>query len=221
VTGAVIDVVRATTTLAVMGERGAARVIVAGSIDAARALRAVYPAALLIGESHALAPPGFDYGNSPQEIGAAEIAGRALIFATTNGTRALLACRDGGASMLVAAALRNAGAVAALALRDPDRPFALDLYVAGTIAMRIVAGAQLAGVILTLTEGAQMALTIAGTSIAPGTLLRRSEAGQAVIAAGLESDLDWCAELDTTRIVPRVMARGPQGELVVVFETGG
>jgi 2-phosphosulfolactate phosphatase len=114
----VVDVIRATTTLCVLFERGCQQVYVAGSVAGARqagarlAVRPLPP--LLAGEIGGVAPPGFDYGNSPAEIGALDMAGRVVVFATTNGTRALHACR-GGAGVL-AGALRNASAVARTAV---------------------------------------------------------------------------------------------------------
>lgn len=112
----VIDVVRATTTLAVMFDRGCARVLVAGDIPEARAFVAgAADPLLLAGESGGLRPPGFDFGNSPIELAEAELAGREVVFCTTNGTRALRACA--GARAIMAGSLRNAEAVCRAALR--------------------------------------------------------------------------------------------------------
>jgi 2-phosphosulfolactate phosphatase len=112
----VIDVVRATTTLSVMFDRGCARVLVAGDIPEARALVAGAAEPLLLaGEAGGLRPPGFDFGNSPIELAAAQLAGREVVFCTTNGTRALRACA--GARAILAGSLRNADAVCRAALR--------------------------------------------------------------------------------------------------------
>lgn len=114
----VVDVVRATTTLSVMLDRGCSRVLVAPGIAEARAAATASThdsrRALLGGESGGVAPAGFDFGNSPREYAAADLAGRELIFATTNGTRALRACAGGFA--IFAGSFRNAGAVAEAAI---------------------------------------------------------------------------------------------------------
>ena len=116
----VVDVIRATTTLCVLFERGCRRVLVASGIEAARRARAVYGAdCLLAGESGGLAPSGFDFGNSPRELAAASVAGRDIVFATTNGTRALRACQGGLA--IYAGAFRNADAVMTRALAVASR----------------------------------------------------------------------------------------------------
>jgi 2-phosphosulfolactate phosphatase len=112
----VIDVIRATTTLAVLFDRGCARVLVADDIPAARVFAARHPGAyLLAGEVGGLRPPGFDFGNSPLELAAAELSGREVIFCTTNGTRALHASAAAGA--VLAGSLRNVRAVCHAALR--------------------------------------------------------------------------------------------------------
>lgn len=111
----VVDVIRATTTLCVLFEQGCRRVLLAPGIEAARqARRADRPDMLLAGEVCGLAPAGFHFGNSPSELAAADVAGRTLIFATTNGTQALRACLGGRA--IYVGAFRNATAVTARAL---------------------------------------------------------------------------------------------------------
>ena len=112
----VVDVIRATTTLAVMFERGCRRVVVAPDITTARATRGRLPRALLAGEVNGAAPAGFDLGNSPAEVAAFPLADREVVFATTNGTRALRACAN--ARTVYAGSLRNASAVCAAALDD-------------------------------------------------------------------------------------------------------
>jgi 2-phosphosulfolactate phosphatase len=127
----VVDVVRATTTLVVMCDGGCARVLVAGDSAAARAFVAQHPAEgyLLAGEVGGLRPEGFDFGNSPVELAAADLRGQTLVFSTTNGTRALRACA--GARSILAGALRNADAVCHAAL---GRVTARERHLAGDIA---------------------------------------------------------------------------------------
>lgn len=120
----VVDVIRATTTLAVIFERGVRRVYVARDVAAARRVRASLPDALLAGEVDAVPPPDFDHGNSPAEWGALTVAGREVLFSTTNGARALHAAVGGGP--IFAGSLRNASAVCARALAAARRLGAAD-----------------------------------------------------------------------------------------------
>jgi 2-phosphosulfolactate phosphatase len=84
----VIDVFRAFSLACHAVERGA-RVIPVAGIDEALALRARHPDWLLAGERHARQLPGFDYGNSPAQIAAAELRGRTLVHTTHAGTQGL------------------------------------------------------------------------------------------------------------------------------------
>src|SRR3989337_1134919 len=86
---AVVDVLRASTSIVTLLERGVPAVIPAGGVEEARALRERLPGRLLCGEQGGRAPPGFDYGNSPAEFAAASLDGRPAILATSNGTRIL------------------------------------------------------------------------------------------------------------------------------------
>lgn len=109
----VIDVIRATTTLVTLFERGCRSVALANDVLSARAARQ-QSSALLIGEVAGLPPEDFTYGNSPVALGDAQLGGRDLIFSTTNGTKALVAAAT--AAGVVAACLRNGRAAVAVAL---------------------------------------------------------------------------------------------------------
>jgi 2-phosphosulfolactate phosphatase len=224
---AVIDVLRATTTLVVMGERGVASAILAASVEAARLVTPQYPGAQLAGEAQARRPEGFDLGNSPAEVGTANLAGCEIIFATTNGTVALRLALESSASAVWAASLRNAGAVATLALASPDEPFIIlcagqrnrvaldDAFTAGSIVARLRILAEPIGISLECSEGAFLAETIAAAYATPMDAFRASVAGQSIHRAGLDADLAWCAEQDTTLIIPRAAMR--DGVPIVTF----
>ena len=90
----VIDVIRATTTMAVMFDQGAARVFAAETIEQAREAAQKFPERLLCGERNVQRVPGFDYGNSPVQFSQLNLSGREIIHTTTNGTRAFYACPE-------------------------------------------------------------------------------------------------------------------------------
>ena len=87
----IVDVLRATTTLTVALQHGAVRVVPAATPDQARRLRDRMPGSLLCGERDGRRIEGFDLGNSPFEYEAATVMNRSLVFASTNGSLALLA----------------------------------------------------------------------------------------------------------------------------------
>jgi len=86
-----IDVLRATTTLAVARANGAARIVPFATTPEAIAFRDRTPGTLACGEREGRIVPGFDLGNSPLEFTRERVAGKTLAFASTNGSRALLA----------------------------------------------------------------------------------------------------------------------------------
>src|SRR5947207_14887405 len=81
----VVDVLRATTTIATLFERGLLTLVAVDDIEAARQ-RARDEARMLFGEVGGLPPPGLDHGNSPVEASTPEVAGREAVPCTTNGT---------------------------------------------------------------------------------------------------------------------------------------
>jgi len=87
---AVIDVIRATSTIAALFGSGIKSVIIASNLDQAYALKKDFPERLLCGENKGLAPEGFDYGNSPLEFSRLDLSGREAILKTTNGTVSFL-----------------------------------------------------------------------------------------------------------------------------------
>src|SRR4051812_44150407 len=79
--GVVVDVLRATSTIAQALASGYERVLCCAEIDEARALRAELPDSLLGGERKAVRVEGFDVGASPREF--LERRARTLILSPT------------------------------------------------------------------------------------------------------------------------------------------
>src|ERR1700740_101405 len=88
--GIVVDVLRATSTICQALASGYRRVLCCAEGDEARALAAADGPAKLAGERRLQHIDGFDFGNSPGELGG-EPAAETLILTTTNGTRLLVA----------------------------------------------------------------------------------------------------------------------------------
>lgn len=91
---AVIDQLRATTSIAAALSGGADGVHVFADIDEARNA-APKLNALLSGERHSVKIEGFDLGNSPGELAdSSVVGGRTLCMTTTNGTTAIVAAGE-------------------------------------------------------------------------------------------------------------------------------
>src|SRR3954468_8360691 len=134
-----IDVLRASTTIAVALANGARTVIPLESSEdvVTRSKQFERAGVLLAGERRMLKMEGFDLGNSPLEHTREAVEGKTVLLTTTNGTRALLAVQ--GARDVVVASYVNLTAVSAMlrsALRGgaditllcagQDRQFALE-----------------------------------------------------------------------------------------------
>ena len=87
----VIDVLRATTVIVHALAHGARAIVPAASVEEvfAAAKRWPAPERLLGGERHGVTIEGFDLDNSPFHYGPKIVAGKTIVFTTTNGTRAL------------------------------------------------------------------------------------------------------------------------------------
>lgn len=210
---AVVDVLRASTTIAVALANGARAVVPLPDADevAARAKQFERAAVLMAGERRMLPMPGFDLGNSPREFSPDVVSGKTVLIATTNGTRAMLAIQ--GARDIVVAAYVNCSAVAALlrtAIRSGvdvavvcsghERHFALeDAACAGRLASLVTyrfQGVQMndAARACSLVD-ARYADNLAG-------LFQDASHGQALSTAGFAGDLILAAELDSYPVVP-------------------
>lgn len=115
----VIDVLRSFTTAAVALARGARGIYPVAGVAAAASLLRQLPQAVSIGAIAGGDPlPGFDYGNSPAHLLAADLSGRNVVLSTAAGVRGLQRFRRAhrlyAASLVcaraTAAAIRNAGA---------------------------------------------------------------------------------------------------------------
>src|SRR5262249_12221949 len=164
----VVDVLRATTTVVAACAAGCARIVPVSDRDSALTTAARYPAGevLLDGERGGRTIVGFPLGNSPLEYVAERVAGRTVVFTTTNGTDAML--HAGRATVAATAALVNAGAAARWAI-DQERD--LTVLCAGERRAFSLEDAVCAGIVVEriLAEHGSVDLTDAAlTALRPG-----------------------------------------------------
>lgn len=96
----VIDVLRAFTTAAYAFHAGAAEIWLCSSTEEAFALRQRAPRAVLVGEIGGQAIPGFDFGNSPAAMQAADLREHVVILRTSNGTQGVARASRASAVLL-------------------------------------------------------------------------------------------------------------------------
>lgn len=202
VLGIAIDVLRATSSLTVAGAAGAAGILPFAHTEQAIAWRDAHPDALACGERDGAIVPGFDLGNSPFEYTAARVSGRTLAFASTNGSRAMLALHGCGTRRLAAfvnasAALREAESAANVHIvcaGERGRPSAEDLACAAWLAQRLLARGFTAADVPTES----FAGTAPATRDDIAALVHAAPHGRALSALGpdYQRDVDFCATLD-------------------------
>ena len=215
----VIDVLRASTTIATALAHGAAAVRPVAGIEEARGLAAVLGAGTLLGgERGGVRIPGFDLGNSPLEYTPDRVAGKTIVITTTNGTAALHACRE--AREILVGALVNRTAVADEVRRLAGDSVPVHLVCAGTdgeitaedvLAAGAILDAAAAGSVEALDESAREAVAFfrrvaSAVDVQSGLVaeFRRSPGGSNLVDLGMEADLPVAAAIDSLAVVPRL-----------------
>ncbi len=211
-----VDVLRATTTIATALASGAEKVLpfetVEETLAAKRAFLARRPderdLVKLGGERNAIPIDGFDFGNSPSQYAPETIAGKTLLFTTTNGTRTILSCRG----TVLLGAFVNAEAVVKRILRE-DKDV-VSIVCAGTDGQYTEEDLLLAGLVvdrLTLrSSGAALNVQAEVSrdqwrrqrSTPLVELLKSSRGGQNLRKAKLLADVADAAKLDSLDVVP-------------------
>ncbi|TWT87416.1 putative 2-phosphosulfolactate phosphatase [Pseudobythopirellula maris] len=220
----VIDLLRASTTIATALAAGAAEVRpyleVGDVVRAAEQLSGESESPLMLaGERGCQRIEGFHLGNSPSEYTAERVFGARLLFTTTNGTRALQHARlaervaVGCVANLTALAesLQGAGSVALLCAGTNAHVSREDRLAAGAIAHRLE---ELEGEPRERSEPADAVLRewqeLLTTARALGRSaseqlaveLRDTPGGKNLLKVGHDDDLIHCAQVDTLSVVP-------------------
>lgn len=213
---AVLDVLRATTTIVAALANGARAVVPVEEPAEAHAYveRHGRAGVLLGGERESVKIPGFDLDNSPRAYALDVVSGMTIVFTTSNGTRALRRAAE-IASTVIVATLRNRTAVAhALLAQERD----VTLLCAGSHGDWSFEDFIGAGAIVAAMRDRQPSLTIGDSAFAalsayarharalPAAIARGLHA-QVLIANGFAEDVAWCAQEDRSGLVP-ILANG-------------
>jgi 2-phosphosulfolactate phosphatase len=201
--GIVIDVLRATSTMAQALAAGYRRVLCCSDVDEARAAAAAEGGAVLAGERGTVRIDGFDFGNSPREF--LEPAAETVVLTTTNGTRLLLAAAARCDLVLVGSLLNLDAVVRAAAATQVEDVAVLCAGVQGELAMddAYVAGRMAAALGGGLTDSSAAAMRLAGSFATNEEGLGASQSARNLHASGLDADIAWCARESVLDVVPR------------------
>jgi 2-phosphosulfolactate phosphatase len=208
--GIVVDVMRATSTIAQALASGYRRVLCCAEIGDALALREeLGDEAITGGERDAQRVGGFDAGASPREF--REPRAETLILSTTNGTRSIVAAAE-SCDDVVLGSLLNLEAVASQAR---ERGEDVTVLCAGYKGQFAIDDAYCAGRILRLVGGDRSDAAVAAEVIADAF----PDAVDGINARtygppGLEEDIAFVAQVSVLDIVPRFTRMvGPAAEV--------
>ena len=212
----IIDVFRATSTIAAALYNGAEKIIpvesVKGAIEIGEEMGAI-----TAGERDGKIAEGLQYGNSPLEYPREFIGGRVLVLTTTNGTRLLHMALKMGATEVITGAFANLDAVCHHLLAEgknvilacagwKDRVNMEDTRFAGAVVARvrdyftIHCDASLAAETLYTTNRANA-----------WAFTQKTTHYHRLAAYGLEKDMEWCL----TENLANVLVVYKEGSLVV------
>jgi 2-phosphosulfolactate phosphatase len=217
----VLDIMFATSSIVTALAHGARDVIAAADGPTAQATAATLAprSYVLAGEMHGDTLPGFAHP-TPQALLAAGVAGRTLVYSTTNGTVAL--AKSHAAAHVYAASLLNGAAVMQhIAAAHPDSTVIIvcsgsadnfnleDFYGAGHMV------AQLRHALARRPAGAEFSdAALAAELLHDGSdaldSLRRARVGRMMLARGLDAEVAFAARKDIFTVVP---CRGADGRL--------
>ncbi len=212
---AIIDVLRASTTIAAALANGARAVFPLENPEEIvnRSKSFERSDVRTAGERKMLAIPGFDLGNSPLEFTREAVEGKTILLTTTNGTAALLAVQNGAAREVLVASYVNftpvlgrlraaarAGVDVSLVCAGRERQFSLeDAACAGRFVKQLARRRSTAD----LNDAARTCVLLNrryGDRL--DRLFADSAHGRALAEAGFAADLDACARVDAWPVVP-------------------
>jgi 2-phosphosulfolactate phosphatase len=219
---AVIDVLRAATTVITALANGAAEIRPCVNAEEARNGMGLLRqgACLLGGEEMGQRIRGFDLGNSPLEyLDSSVIAGKIIFFATTNATPVIRRAYTVIGSPIYITALINTFAVSSaiataaldtscarvilLCCGQHGQPSVEDLFCAGIVAHSINQRLLEASVKAELSDAALIAMEFAEANEERAyEVLSRSEHGRYLQRIGFAKDLEFACHIDTSDIVP-------------------
>ena len=209
----VLDVLRASTTIATALSHGARAVIPVESSDevVTRSKNFERSEVILAGERKSMRIPGFDLGNSPLEFTPEAVEGKTILFTPSNGTNALLAIQ--GAREVIVGSFVNFSAVAAMLRAAAREKIDLSIVCAGSDKQFSLEEAVCAGRYVrslgrrlsqaTVNDAARAALTLEkkyGADLPK--MFHAATHGRALAEAGFEADLTACAAVDSHPVVP-------------------
>jgi 2-phosphosulfolactate phosphatase len=212
----IIDVFRATSTIATALHNGASRVIPVDSVEQCIRI-GIDTGGITAGERDGKVIPGLLYGNSPAEYPRSFIENKTLVLTTTNGTRLLHKALQNGAAEVITGSFPNLSAVCDYLLQQKmpvvlgcsawkDRVNIEDALFAGAVISRIKEYFTIH------CDSSLMAENLYNQhrNQLPD-FIRLTTHWHRLAAYGLEKDLLYCVTPDVAPVLPRYI----NGDLLV------
>jgi 2-phosphosulfolactate phosphatase len=201
----VLDIIFATTTMVAALAHGAKEIVPVLDEKAARACAGDYPGCILSGELYAETLPGFAHP-APLALIKHGVAGKSVIYSTTNGTVAMT--QASGAARVYCGALLNARHLVEHVVATHPKETVLivcsgsgdnfnfeDFYGAGYFVECLLPHVN------DLSDAAKAALAVYRQAKAPGALLE-CRVGRMMVARGLAHEVEFACRRDAFAVVP-------------------
>lgn len=230
----VIDVLRASSTIATLFDKGVREVWLTDGIDGFLATRSVEGNEKLLVCAESVAGyclEGADFGPSLEDMsGNDTMEGKTVLMQTTNGTVAVHTLIKRGKDKVLLGCMRNATAVMKAAVdmaerdstgirivcagREAGTSYTIDdVYCAAWLVERAIAVAQEAGVALDLNDSAKLALMTLRCFGNARQAFDASASGAIMRKVDRPGDIELCAEDDVSQSVPVLQGYTPEGYL--------
>ena len=214
----IIDVFRATSTIATALYNGAVRVIPVSGVEECKAIGSTIAGAITAGERDGKVIEGLQYGNSPAEYSRAFIEEKTLVITTTNGTKLLHMALSSGCADIITGSFVNLSSVCdyIISLRKnvvlgcsawKDRFNLEDTLFAGAVVSRIKE-------YFTIHDDASL-MAQEMYELRQHDMfqfIRKTTHWHRLSAYGLEKDLEYCVTEDAANVLPIYK----NGELVLI-----
>ncbi len=205
----IIDVLRATSTIATALHNGAKEIIPVDSVPECIRIGKQMDA-ITAGERDGKVADGLQYGNSPFEYPESFIAGKTLVLTTTNGTKLLHMALNNGANEVITGAFANLTAVCEYIVQQnkpvllacaawKDRVNIEDSLFAGAVIHQIK---NHFSVDCDASAISELMFTQAQTDLFGFMKNNHASHYKRLSAFGLEKDIQHCLTADTAPVVP-------------------
>ncbi len=208
----IIDVFRATSTIAAALDNGAKSIIPVATVEECIELGEHTDNSITAGERNGKVVEGLQYGNSPSEYSKDFVAGKTLVLTTTNGTKLLHMVE--GAAQIITGSFLNLSAVCDYLIKQnmpvllgcaawKDRFNLEDTLFAGMVVDRVKEYFDINCDSAYAAE--QLHHSLNGQK--PIDFLKNSAHYKRLSAYGLQSDMEYCATVDKHNVLPVLHGR--------------